>query len=276
MTENIKKRTVFFVSDRTGKTAESIAQSLLSQFEGFEYEHKFFSFVNTLTKAKFVADCIKLNKNINEQEPLVFSTLVNEGSQKLIAETGVCVISLFDTFIKPLEETLKVNSSHSMGKPHEEYGNDDYKKHIDAIEFTIKNDDGINTKHFSEADVILVGVSRCAKTPTCLFLAMNFSIKAANYPLTPDELGADQLPASLLPHTDKIVGLTIKPDQLSAIREQRRPKSDYASLKTCKDEVKRAENIMHNSDLFMLDSTATSIEEIAINIIKEKKLLADK
>ncbi|MFK8068549.1 MAG: pyruvate, water dikinase regulatory protein [Gammaproteobacteria bacterium] len=275
MIETLKKRTVFFVSDRTGKTSESIAQSLLSQFDGFEYEYKYFSFVNTLTKAKFVADCIKLNKSIHDQGPLVFSTLVSEESQKLIAETEACVISLFDTFIKPLEKALKVNSSNSMGKTHEEYDNDDYKKHIDAIEFTIKNDDGVNTKHFSEADVILVGVSRCAKTPTSLFLAMNFSIKTANYPLTSDDLWADQLPDSLLPHTDKIVGLTIKPDQLSAIREQRRPKSDYASLKTCKEEVKRAENIMNNSNLFIIDSTATSIEEIAVNIIKEKKLLID-
>ena len=275
MTEKLKKRAVFYVSDRTGKTAESIAQSLLSQFEGVEYENKFFSFVNTLSKAKFVADCIQLNKDIHGVEPLVFSTLVNDNFQKLIAETDACVISLFDTFIKPLENSLKVNSSHSMGKPHEEYGNDDYKKHIDAIEFTIKNDDGIKTNQFGDADVILVGVSRCAKTPTCLFLAMNFSIKAANYPLTSDDLWVDELPACLVSHTDKIIGLTIKPDQLSAIREQRRPKSDYASLKTCKEEVKRAENIMRNSDIFMLDSTAMSIEEIAVNIVRERNLLKE-
>ncbi len=273
MTEELKKRTVFYVSDRTGKTAESIAQSLLSQFEGFEYEHKFFSFVNTLSKAKFVADCIQLNKNINGEEPLVFSTLVNDDFQKIIADTNVCVISLFDTFIKPLEKSLKVNSSHSMGKPHEEYGNADYKKHIDAIEYTIRNDDGMNLSQFGEADVILVGVSRCAKTPTCLFLAMNFSIKAANYPLTADELWADELPPSVLPHLDKVAGITIKPEQLRGIREQRRPNSEYASLKTCKKEVKQAENIMMNAGIYMVDSTVMSIEEIAVNIMKEKNLL---
>ncbi len=273
MAHKPNKRTIFFVSDRTGKTAEALAQSLLSQFEGFEYEHKFFSFVNTLSKAQFVADSIKLNKEIHGDEPLVFSTLVDDGFQEVIGATDACVISLFDTFIKPLEKSLKVNSSHSMGKPHEEYDNRYYKDHIDAIEFTVKNDDGIKTNQFDKADVILVGVSRCAKTPTCLYLAMNFSIKAANYPLTEEDLDSEQLPPSLRPFVDKIVGLTIKPDQLSAIREQRRPKSEYASLATCKREVKQAEAIMNDAGVSMLNSTAMSIEEIAVNIVKDRNLL---
>lgn len=268
-----RKRSVFFVSDRTGKTAESLGQSLLSQFDGVEFVYKTYSFVSTEIEAHFVASEIKNDSVATGQQPIVFSTLVNDDIQQFISSADACVISLFNTFIEPLEKSLQIESSHTIGKPHEEFGDEDYKKHMDAIEFTLKNDDGIRTNLFDKADVILLGVSRSAKTPTCLYLAMNFSIKAANYPLTDDDLKSDTLPKFLLPYIDKIVGLTIRPDQLSAIRQQRRPKTDYASLKKCQDEIKHAGIIMQHHDIFILDSTAMSIEEIAVNIVKEKELL---
>ncbi len=273
MNDNSNKRSVFYVSDRTGKTAESIGQSLLSQFNGIEFDHKTFPFVCTASEARLVADEIQKNTLITGKEPIVFSTLVNDDIQQFISSTNACVISLFNAFIEPLEESLQIDSSHTIGKPHEEYGNESYKKHMDAIDFTLKNDDGIRTNQFAEADVILLGVSRSAKTPTCLYLAMNFSIKAANYPLTDDDLMKDTLPRFLLPYIDKIVGLTIRPDQLSAIRQQRRPKTDYASLKKCQEEIKQAGIILNNHEIYVLDSTAMSIEEIAVNIVKEKELL---
>ena len=182
-------------------------------------------------------------------QPIVFSTLVNGNLQQFISSTDACVMSLFNTYIEPLEKSLQIESSHTIGKPHEEYGNKVYKKHMDAIDFTLKNDDGIRTNKFSEADVILLGVSRSAKTPTCLYLAMNFSIKAANYPLTDDDLMNDTLQDFLLSYIDKIVGLTIRPDQLSAIRQQRRPMTAYASLKKCQEEVKKAGRIMNKHEI---------------------------
>lgn len=273
MNDTSNKRSIFYVSDRTGKTAESIGQSLLSQFDGIEFSHKTYAFVCTEIEAHFVASELQKNMAATGKQPIVFSTLVNDELHQYISATNACVISLFNAFIEPLEKCLQIKSSHTIGKPHEEYGNEVYKKHMDAIDFTLKNDDGIRTNQFAVADVILVGVSRTAKTPTCLYLAMNFSIKAANYPLTDDDLMIDALPEFLLPYIDKIVGLTIRPDQLSAIRQQRRPKTNYASLKKCQEEVKRAENILNNHDIYVLDTTAMSIEEIAVNLVKEKELL---
>ena len=273
MNKNTNKRSVFYVSDRTGKTAESIGQSLLSQFDSVEFEHKTFPFVCTKTEAQFVASEIKNNSVKTGKEPIVFSTLVNDEFQQFISSSDACVISLFNAFIGPLEKSLQIDSSHTIGVPHEEYGDEGYKKHMDAIDFTLKSDDGIRTNQFRLADIILLGVSRSAKTPTCLYLAMNFSIKAANYPLTDDDLENEELPGCLLPYIDKIIGLTIRPNQLSAIRQQRRPKTDYASLKKCQKEIKQAECIMKNHGLFVLDSTAMSIEEIAVNLVKEKELL---
>ena len=266
-------RTVFFVSDRTGKTAESIGESLLSQFDGIAFEHKSFSFVNSRADAERIASEIQRNASGTGRQPLVFSTLVDEELQKIIAATDACVISLFNAFIDPLEKSLGVKSSHTTGRPHEEYSDKAYKKHIDAIEFALKHDDGKQTRHYDKADVILIGVSRSAKTPTCLYLAMNFFIKAANYPLTDDELKQHALPDFLLRYRDKLAGLTIRPDQLSVIREQRRPGSAYADIQTCREEIRRAERIMNDHNLYVLDSSAISIEELAVGIVKEKGLL---
>ncbi|MGB1801020.1 MAG: pyruvate, water dikinase regulatory protein [Gammaproteobacteria bacterium] len=267
------RRSVFYVSDRTGKTAESIGESLLSQFDSIEFSDKTFPFVTNEEKAKRTAERIQDEEKRTGQPPLVFSTLVNSELEAIIGQTNACVISLFNAFIEPLEASLGIKSSHTMGKPHEEFSDKDYKKRIDAIDFTMKNDDGIATTQYDKADVILLGVSRTAKTPTSLYLALNFSLKAANYPLTDDDLGENQIPSFLVPHLDKIVGLTIKADQLSKIRQQRRPKSEYASLKKCQQEIKQAEEIMANADLCVIDSSAMSIEEIAVNVVKEKRLL---
>ncbi len=267
------KRSVFYVSDRSGKTAESLGQSLLSQFDGVEFLDRTFAFVITEMEAHYVAGEIQREYETSGVQPIVFSTLVNDEIQQFISATDACVISLFNSFIEPLENSLQIKSSHTIGKPHEEFGDEDYKKQMDAIDFTLKHDDGVKVDLFDQADIILVGVSRSAKTPTCLYLAMNFSIKAANYPLTDDDLDKDELPEFLLHHIDKIVGLTIRADQLSAIRQQRRPNTTYATLKKCQYEVKRAEIFMKKADIFVLDSTAMSIEEIAVNIVKEKELL---
>ena len=273
MNNKKSKRSVFYVSDRTGKTAESLGQSLLSQFDGVDFSDKTFAFVITEMEASFVAGEIQQEYEESGVQPIVFSTLVNDDLQQFISATDACVISLFNSFIEPLEKSLEIKSSHTIGKPHEEFGDEDYKKQMDAIDFTLKNDDGIRVNLFDKADVILVGVSRSAKTPTCLYLAMHFSLKAANYPLTDDDLDNDKLPEFLLPYLNKIAGLTIRADQLSAIRQQRRPNTAYATLKKCQYEVKRAELMMDKAGLFILDSTAMSIEEIAVNIVKEKELL---
>ena len=272
MNDSTSKRLVFFISDRSGKTSELIGQSLLSQFDDIEFEIQTYSFVTTVDEVIKVAEEIQQQETLTSLKPLVFSTLVDSKLQDILESTNACVIGLFSNFIAPLEEVLGVESSHTIGKPHEEYDEINYKKRIDAIDFTMKNDDGIKTNQFDEADIILIGVSRSGKTPTCLYLALNFSLKAANYPLTDDDLKFEGIPKFLVPYKNKIVGLTIRPDHLSAIRQQRRPESEYSSLSKCKSEVKEAEAIIQKEGIYMIESTSMSIEEIAINIIKEKHL----
>ena len=267
------KRSAFFVSDRTGKTAESIGHSLLSQFDAIEFECKTYAFVNTGAEARRVAGKIQQDALATGQQPLVFSTLVDAGIQKLFASIDACVISLFDTFISPLEKSLQMSSSHSMGMPHEEYSDHKYRHQIAAIEFALGHDDGMKADQLGVADVVVIGISRSAKTPTCIYLAVNFSIKAANYPLTDDDFDSDGLPGFLLPCKEKVVGLTITPEQLARVRQIRRFNSHYASLKKCRQEVKKARSVMQKAGIFILDTTSMSIEEIAVSIVKEKKLL---
>ena len=267
------KQSVFFVSDRTGKTAQSIGMSLLTQFNSVEFIHRNHSFINSVNDAVKVAAEIKQSHLDEGKPPIVISTIVNKEAETEIAQTGACLISLFNEFIDPLEKLLGVESSHSAGMPHEGFDDKEYLSRIDAIDYTLRADDGMMLHQLDEADVILVGVSRSAKTPTCIYLAMNFSLKAANYPLTEDDLDKPELPAFLEPHLHKTVGLTINAERLSAIRQQRRPDSEYSSIANCQNQVLKARKIMERANISMFDSTSISIEEIAVRITKEKSLL---
>jgi regulator of PEP synthase PpsR (kinase-PPPase family) len=267
------KQSVFFVSDRTGKTAQSIGLSLLTQFNSIEFEHENYSFVTSCEDAARVAKAIKRVQQASGKPPIVISTIVDKTVEQKIAETDACLISLFDVFIDPLEKVLQVDSSHSAGVPHEEFNDQEYLSRIEAIEYTLRADDGMMLNQLDEADVILVGVSRSAKTPTCLYLAMNFSVKAANYPLTEDDLDKPELPSFLEPHLHKTVGLTINAERLSAIRQQRRPNSEYASIPNCQLQVIKAKKIMERAGISLFDSSSISIEEIAARISKDKNLL---
>jgi len=269
------QQVVFFVSDRTGKTAESIGLSLLTQFTSVEFSYKNFSFISTIEDASKVAEEIRKVTQVNVRPPIVISTVVDREIEAEIARTEACLISLFNVFIDPLEQFLGVSSSHSAGRPHEDYDARQYLDRIDAVEYTLRADDGmiVGAEGLEQADVILLGVSRSAKTPTSLYLAMNFSVKAANYPLTEDDLDKSELPHFIEPYLHKTVGLTIQPERLSAIRQQRRPNSRYASIERCREQVQKAKHLMQAANLSIFDSTSTSIEEIAVNIVRDKKLL---
>jgi regulator of PEP synthase PpsR (kinase-PPPase family) len=273
MASTQQKQSVFFVSDRTGKTAQSIGMSLLTQFNTVEFIHKNFSFITSVEDAMAIAKQIEHCHRLEGKPPIVISTIVDKEVEDKIAQTGACLISLFNVFIDPLEKVLGVDSSHSAGMPHEGFDDQEYLSRIDAIDYTLRADDGMMVHQLDEADIILVGVSRSAKTPTCLYLAMNFSLKAANYPLTEDDLDKPELPAFLEPYLHKTVGLTINAERLSAIRQQRRPDSTYASIANCQNQVLKARKIMERANISMFDSTSISIEEIAVRITKEKHLL---
>ena len=226
-----KKRTALFVSDGTGITAEGLGLSLLSQFDGYEFEHFTLPYIDSVEKAEALVARINTLADGAEERPIVFDTIVNRNVRQVLATSNAMTIDIFDTFIKPLEVELSTSSSHSVGKSHAAGDSSGYVNRIHAVNYALMNDDGVNTQNYNEADVILAGVSRSGKTPTCLYMALQFGIKAANYPLTEDELSDNRLPQVLRQHKSKIFGLTIEPERLAAIRTERRPDSRYASLK---------------------------------------------
>jgi regulator of PEP synthase PpsR (kinase-PPPase family) len=160
-----------------------------------------------------------------------------------------------------------MRSSHAAGRSHGIANSHDYFARMEAINFTQAHDDGAQTRDLPKAQVILVGVSRCGKTPTSLYLALQFGIRTANFPLTPDDFVERRLPDSILPFRDKLFGLTIHPDRLREIREERRPGSRYASLENCRFEVREAESMMESERIPVVDTTTKSIEEIATTIL---------
>lgn len=260
--------TAFFVSDGTGLTAESYGKSLLAQFPKLEFNTLTLAFVDTQEKA------LNASKQINAAylrsgiQPVVFSTLVDDAEQDIIESSGACVINLFHTFLGPLEKCFGRESAHTQGLARTVLGGNYYQKRLDAIDYSLSHDDGVRPDQYDEADLILVGVSRCGKTPTSLYLAMNFSLKVCNYPLIDEDLERDTLPDSLMKYKHKMVALTIKPVPLSRIRRKRRPDSEYASLDVCQREVRVAERMFQKAGLPEFDTTETSIEEIASHVVR--------
>lgn len=266
--ESAQHRKVFFVSDRTGLTAESYGKCLLAQFPELEFETVTLAFVDTVEKAEQARDQINQACDEEELEPVVFSTLVQDEQQYIIESANGCVISLFHSFIGSLEGFFGVKSSQKAGVSRIKVSDETYRQRLDAIDFSLVHDDGVRPDQYQEADVILAGVSRCGKTPTSLYLAMNFSLKVANYPLTPEDLGSENLPQCLLDNRHKLVGLTIKPVPLSRIRRQRRPDSNYSSLEICQAELEKAQSMFDKIDIPVFETTNTSIEEISSRVVR--------
>ena len=178
-------------------------------------------------------------------------------------------LDFFDAFITPLETELKVRSSHAAGRAHGMADLAAYTARINATNFALANDDGSQVREYGRADVILIGVSRSGKTPTCLYMALQYGIYAANYPLTDDDLESGKLPAVLVPHAKKLYGLTIRPDRLQQIRNERRPDSRYASAAQVAYEVRTAEALFDRLGLSYIDTTDCSIEEIGSRILQK-------
>jgi regulator of PEP synthase PpsR (kinase-PPPase family) len=260
-------RAVIFVSDGTGITAETLGKGLLSQFEGISFRQMRFPFVDSPEKAAACRQRIRQAREQDGVHPLVIMTMMNPEISEMLRQEDALFLDLFDVFIAPLEKELGVKSAHTVGRSHRHSGGE-YANRIAAMTFAIAHDDGVSDADLKNADVILVGVSRCGKTPTSMYLAMQFSLRAANYPLIPEDFERDRLPDTLLPFRDKLFGLTIAPEQLHLIRQERRPDSNYAALETCRREVAAAERMMKREGIEWFDMTSRSIEEIAVQIIQ--------
>lgn len=263
-------RTVFFVSDGTGITAETFGNSILAQFGG-KPRHVRRPFIDSVDKALQVVAEVNLTAEREGLRPIVFITLVNDAVRDIVAgaECKGLVLDMFKTFVEPLEVEFGVKSSHRIGRFSDAAKSTEYNDRIEAINFSLAHDDGQSAKNLALADVILVGVSRSGKTPTSLYLAMQHGIKAANYPLIPDDFERGYLPSSLAPYRKKCFGLTIEPVRLAQIRNERRPGSRYASIENCRYEVNEAERMMKRDGIAWLSSTHKSIEEIATTILRD-------
>jgi regulator of PEP synthase PpsR (kinase-PPPase family) len=263
------QRTVFFVSDGTGITAETFGNSILSQFAG-KPRHVRRPFIDTPDKAHQVVREIDHTAQLEGRRPIVFVTLVDPEILAIVkGHSKGLVLDMFNTFIEPLEAEFGMTSNHRIGRFSDVAKSQEYTDRIEAINFSLAHDDGQSAKNLAQADVILVGVSRSGKTPTSLYLAMQHGIKAANYPLIPEDFERGKLPASLAPFKAKCFGLTIDPERLNQIRHERRPNSRYASLENCRYEVAEAETMMRREGIAWLSSTHKSIEEIATTILRD-------
>ena len=266
-------RTVFFVSDGTGITAETFGNSIMSQF-AVKTRHVRRPFIDTVDKAHQVLREINHTADTEGRKPIVFITLVDPEILAIVkgSSGGVTkgmVLDMFNTFIEPLEAELAMTSNHRVGRFADIAKSQEYTDRIEAINFSLAHDDGQSSKNLASADVILVGVSRSGKTPTSLYLAMQHGIKAANYPLIPEDFDRNAIPSNLAPFKKKCFGLTIDPERLSHIRNERRPGSKYAAIENCRFEVREAEAMMRREGIAWLSSTHKSIEEIATTILRD-------
>ena len=263
-------RIVFIVSDGTGITAENFSQSILAQFEA-TFKHIRVPFVDSAEKAHDAVSSINQAASKYGVQPIVFTTLVNTELNKIVSNANGLILDMFQTFVAPLEQALRIKSTHAMNRLHHNADTEAYKNRIEAINYSLAHDDGQSNKNLAEADVILVGISRVGKTPTSLYLAMQYGMKAANYPLIPEDFERGQLPKDLIPFRSKIFGLMIDADRLSEIRNERRPGSNYAKLENCRYEINEATAMMKKESIPWVVTTSKSIEEIATTVLQSIK-----
>jgi regulator of PEP synthase PpsR (kinase-PPPase family) len=260
------RRTVFYLSDRTGITAEVLGKTLLTQFPGVDFRKRMIPFIDTIEKARAACEEINSTARHEEQRPIVISTLIDDALRHEVEGANALCLDLFQGFIGKLESEIGTQSSHALGLTHGIGDAIVYERRMAAVNYALTHDDGLSPS-YDESDVILVGVSRSGKTPTCLYLAMQYGVRAANYPLTSDDFENMALPKVLAAQRNKMFGLTINPERLTQIRYERKPDSQYAALETCRAEVRAAEDLFQRVRLPYLDTTIKSVEEIAITIL---------
>jgi len=264
---NMTKNYAYFISDGTGVTAAALGSSLLTQFKTIQFHKITMPFIDSVDKAEELL--LEINQTCAQAgtKIFIFATIVNPDVLAVIKRSNAIVLDILNTFMQPIEDALGVKSSHDIGLTHGVDNYEQYHHRIDAVNFTLNTDDGLGMQTYDQADLILIGVSRCGKTPTSLYLALHFGLQVSNYPLHEDELESGSLPQMLKPFKKKLFGLTIEPERLHQVRQKRRPDSQYAKLNRCRHEVQGAEDIFIKASIPHLDTTHHSIEEIGAKII---------
>ena len=263
----MNERTVFFLSDQTGVTAETLGHSLITQFDSRSFRQVTLPFIDSEDKAREALHKINEAETSDSFRPIVFSTLVQPELRKILKDANGLHLDIFDVFLDPLEVELEQQPAYVSGRAHGMSDINTYMKRIEATNFALANDDGGISRNYEMADVILVGVSRSGKTPTCLYLALQYGVYAANYPLTEEDFESGELPDFLRQQNGKLFGLTIAPDRLRQIRKERRPMGKYASAQQVRYELRESEKIFKRYGISYVDTTEFSIEEISSRIL---------
>jgi hypothetical protein len=264
---DMSERTVFFLSDQTGVTAETLGHSLLTQFDGQKFRQVTLPFIDSDDKAKEAVKRIDAAAAESDLRPIIFSTLVQDDFRHILKTADGLHMDIFDVFLEPLEQEFQQEATHTAGRAHGMSDIDSYMKRMEATNFALANDDGGVTRDYEKADVILIGVSRSGKTPTCLYLALQYGAYAANYPLTEEDFDTGDLPNILLNHKSKLFGLTIAPTRLQQIRKERRALGTYSSPQQVRYELRETEKIFKRYGIPFVDTTEFSIEEISSRIL---------
>ncbi len=271
----MKDRYAFIVSDRTGITAQTMGHMLLSQFPTIKFKTVSLPFTDTDEKAQQAVRQINSAAGKDDEPPLIFATLVNDKIREIISRSNGVFFDMIDQFIQPLEKELGIESSHAIGSSHGVVDPEKYTSRIAAVNFAVRTDDGVHLSSYNQAAVIIIGVSRTGKTPTSLYLSLHFGIYVANYPLTPADLDTGRLPSSIEKYRDKLFGLSIDPERLAQIRQERFAQGRYAQFKQCKYEVSQAEAMFRQENVPYVNTTSKSIEELATTIIHRADLKRD-
>lgn len=262
------KRSVFFVSDGTAITAETLGHSLLAQFPHVDFDIHIIPYITSEEAAMEVVAEINKRCEQDGKQPLVFDTLVDPYVRDIINTANAVNLDVFEGLIGKLSEVLGTAPTTLIGQTHAVTDSESYKSRIDAVHFALDNDDGARTRHYDKADLILIGVSRSGKTPTSIYLSLQFGIRVANYPLTEEDLDDNRLPAVLKAHKSKLFGLMIDAERLVAIRSERKANSRYASFSQCQMELRAVEGIYISEGIKYLNVSEMSIEEISTRVLQ--------
>ena len=262
------KRSVFFISDGTAITAETLGHSLLAQFPHVKFDIHIIPYITSEEAAMNVVEEINKRAEIDGKQPLVFDTLVDPYARDIINTANAVNLDVFEGLISKLSDVLGTAPTTLVGQTHAVTDSESYKARIDAVHFALDNDDGARTRHYDKADLILIGVSRSGKTPTSIYLSLQFGIRVANYPLTEEDLDDNRLPAVLKEHKHKLFGLMIDAERLVAIRSERKANSRYASFSQCQMELRAVEGIYISEGIKHLNVSEMSIEEISTRVLQ--------
>lgn len=264
-------RVAFFVSDSTGITAETLGNALLANFPSITFTRRTFPFIDSAAAAESVMREIEAAA-ADGTDPIVFCTVKSGPVGALIRSTHATHIDLLRGHLTELEGALGTTASEQLGQFHTVGDTERYFARMRAVEYAIEHDDGQSFRALDQADVVIVAPSRCGKTPTTMYLALQYGLLVANYPLTDDDYPTEGLPRELERYRTRCFGLTTTPLRLSQVRHERRANSTYASLAQCTLELRRAEDLYRRAHIPFVNSSTKSVEEMSAVIMQSLHL----